>query len=137
MATFNDFAVDPCVAAQIKACLLVKACLLEKLRPINRRVQKQIGPSGKSASINSTLRITLNDVYTCLVEELQRAYEAAGEIANFPVLPPFPTAIDFQTSADVAAPVNVRVTSDPLEFLSSVMTIETDSTGTPTFIRCV
>jgi len=133
MSAFNDFPVDPCVALQIKVCILLKECKLKVLRAKSLQTAKQFGP-GSSTGLNAELRLSLNNSYLCLIEGLQKAYEIAGE--TFPFIAPPPTAIDFSVAETLATPTQTRVAADALDFLNSVMTIEFDENGTPTFIRC-
>lgn len=137
MSAFNDFAIDPCVADQLKVCIQVKQQLLAKLGRLATKASSQLGgTSGTSAAItsNTAIRTTLDEFYTCLLTNLQNAYTLAGE--TFPALPSSPDPIDFSPSAGLAAPIVDRANAGPLDFLSSVMTIELDESGNPTFIRC-
>lgn len=134
MSAFNDFAVDPCVAAQMKICIKIKECLQLKLQIVSKRATKQLAGSGSAVTANIAMRAVMDEHYACLLEELQRAYTLAGE--TFPSIPTLPTQIDFSAAAATVEPLNTRVNSDPLDYLSPVMTIELDETGTPTFIRC-
>jgi len=137
MAAFNDFAIDPCIAAQLKVCLKIKECLQAKLGPLSAKAAAQLGGNGGSSpaiSANTQVRATLDDFYACLLENLQNAYNLAGE--TFPPIPTLPSSVDFGPSAALASPIADRAAAGALDFLSSVMTIEFDGNGNPTFIRC-
>lgn len=134
MASFNDFAIDPCVAAQLKICLQIKECLLRKYQPATSKVTRQLGGAGSRNTLNASLRENLDTHYVCLLAELERAYTLAGE--TFPSIPTLPSQIDMSAAAATAAPLQARVDADPLDYLSSVLTVEFDDDGNPTFIRC-
>lgn len=134
MAAFNDFAIDPCIALQLKICIAIKECRLKELRPRSKKSSKQLAGEGSSVGINADIRIALNETYDCLLEALETAYINAGE--TFPAIPAIPDSVDFSAAEGISAPTQVRIDADPLAFLLSAIIIETDENGTPTFIRC-
>jgi hypothetical protein len=135
MAAFNDFAVDPCIAKQIKACEELKKCLIENqlLKTLNK-LETQFGGSSPIVSGNVALRAKLNETYQCLIDAITDAYVEAGE--TLPPIPPVPTDIDFGSAAAAVQPLSADIKADPMAFLESVMIIEKDGDGLPTFIRC-
>lgn len=137
MSAFNDFAIDPCIATQLKVCIQIKECLQAKFGPLAAKAALQLGgDSGSSSAIsaNADVRVALDDFYQCVIDGLQAAYTTAGE--TFPPLPSPPSSVDFGPSAALASPIADRANAGPLDFLASVMTIEFDGNGNPTFIRC-
>ena len=134
MAAFNDFPIDPCIALQIKTCILLKECKLKELRPKSKQSSQQLAGDGASTGVNAEIRLALNNAYACILEALLSAYTTAGEV--FPPIPPLPDAIDFSNAAAIGLPTQARIDADPLAFLLSAVIIEFDENGTPTFIRC-
>ncbi len=134
MASFNDFAIDPCIALQLKLCIAIKQCKLKELRPKAKKSSKQLVGDGSSIESNASIRLALDETYACLIGALQNAYTIAGE--TFPTIPTLPSSIDFSAAETIGAPVQARIDANPLDFLLSAVIIETDENGTPTFIRC-
>lgn len=135
MATPCDFIPDECTALLIKACLLRKRCLLNKFKFKGLKVGAGGEASGGLTLMQGKLRATLDEGYICLVEKLQKAFEAAG--CPFPQTLvdnalPQPPDLSSCTSALKETKDSITAGKDnPLSFLEPIVTITLDANDLP------
>ena len=118
-----DFVPAECAALAIQACIIAKKCALEQIGTPS--LQAQLGGAN---TLNASLRLELDTQAQCVLDAMRTAFEAAG--CPFPPLPNPPSLPDLTPCDDQMAAIAADA-SDPLGFLSGVMTIELDENDKP------